>query len=240
MRAVARSSAHGAGVAGGVVASFRGGRVGLPDPVEVPAGNTGSPSSRGPSGTRCRTSAVAVRRIVFPMLHQLTSPAPSSGRWRASARVPGPPTQALFVETRRRGPHATLPTRSTHPGSRGSPPPCLAHPSTPACTPAPSRGRQRRHCGSVTAAAGGSVPGPRVSATGHRGYPARRGPFRRSPTCRTPPRSLRDLPDIGVLPEAALTDLEEAGRVLDIPEGWSPIHQSEPADKAYVVLAGEL
>ncbi|GAB3665433.1 hypothetical protein GCM10027596_31600 [Nocardioides korecus] len=55
-----------------------------------------------------------------------------------------------------------------------------------------------------------------------------------------PTPKLRDLPDIGVLPEATLTDLEEAGRVVDIPEGWSPIHQSEPADKAYVILAGEL
>lgn len=52
--------------------------------------------------------------------------------------------------------------------------------------------------------------------------------------------NLRDLPTIGVLPVATLEDLEQVGRIVQIPEGWSPIHQSEPADKAYVVLTGEL
>ncbi|WP_445259032.1 Crp/Fnr family transcriptional regulator [Nocardioides aurantiacus] len=34
--------------------------------------------------------------------------------------------------------------------------------------------------------------------------------------------------------------LLEVGRVVDIPDGWSPIHGGEPADQAYLVLEGRL
>lgn len=51
---------------------------------------------------------------------------------------------------------------------------------------------------------------------------------------------LGQLPGFADLPGAALAELEGSGRVVTIPDGWSPIHQSEPADKVYVLLRGHL
>ncbi|SDR75033.1 Cyclic nucleotide-binding domain-containing protein [Nocardioides scoriae] len=51
---------------------------------------------------------------------------------------------------------------------------------------------------------------------------------------------LSELPVIGTLPAETLKDLERVGRLVRIPAGWSPVHELEPADKAYVVLVGQL
>ena len=49
---------------------------------------------------------------------------------------------------------------------------------------------------------------------------------------------LASLPDIGDLPPETLRRVAGSGRSLDIPSGWTPVHQSEPSDKAYLVLSG--
>ncbi|KQT89515.1 hypothetical protein ASG49_17415 [Marmoricola sp. Leaf446] len=51
---------------------------------------------------------------------------------------------------------------------------------------------------------------------------------------------LAALPGIGTLPAQTLRRVSELGRSLRIPADWTPIHQSEPADKAYLVLSGHL
>ena len=63
----------------------------------------------------------------------------------------------------------------------------------------------------------------------------------RHPDTRSPgAAALADLPGFDALPATALAALDRVGRMLTIPAGWSPIHQSEPADEAYVLLEGEL
>lgn len=42
------------------------------------------------------------------------------------------------------------------------------------------------------------------------------------------------------LDREVITSLAETGSVVRIPRGWTPVDQQEPADKAYVVLAGRL
>ena len=49
---------------------------------------------------------------------------------------------------------------------------------------------------------------------------------------------LTTLPGIGDLSAQTLHAVAAAGRSLSIPSGWTPMHQSEPADKAYLVLSG--
>lgn len=62
----------------------------------------------------------------------------------------------------------------------------------------------------------------------------------RRPAVPDPSTDLAGLPGIGDLPPEVLDDLLQGGRLVNIPEGWTPIHQQEPADKAYVVLEGRL
>lgn len=49
---------------------------------------------------------------------------------------------------------------------------------------------------------------------------------------------LSDLPHVSDLSDGTLDALVETGRVVRIPGGWTPVHQQEPADKAYLVLRG--
>lgn len=51
---------------------------------------------------------------------------------------------------------------------------------------------------------------------------------------------LADLPEVGDLSSDSLRQLARSGHDVRIPAGWTPIHQSEPADKAYLVLAGHV
>lgn len=58
------------------------------------------------------------------------------------------------------------------------------------------------------------------------------------PLRRTP--GAPDLPGLHGLSAYSRRLLHERGRELRIPAGWTPVHRSEPADKAYLVLEGEL
>lgn len=51
---------------------------------------------------------------------------------------------------------------------------------------------------------------------------------------------LRDLGSFDGASEADLRRIAEAGRRVRVPQGWSLIWEKTPADKAYVVLAGEV
>lgn len=51
---------------------------------------------------------------------------------------------------------------------------------------------------------------------------------------------LDDLPGLDTLSPATRQALVDRGREVRIPAGWAPIHESEPADKAYLVLSGHL
>lgn len=53
-------------------------------------------------------------------------------------------------------------------------------------------------------------------------------------------QQLDAMPRVAELSPEARDDLAESGRVVRIPAGWTPIHQQEPADKAYLVLEGRL
>lgn len=48
------------------------------------------------------------------------------------------------------------------------------------------------------------------------------------------------MPQVAEPSPEARDDLAESGRVVRIPAGWTPIHQQEPADKAYLLLEGRL
>lgn len=54
------------------------------------------------------------------------------------------------------------------------------------------------------------------------------------------PRPLRNLPRFGDLSTAQMREVCEAGQEVNVPEGWSPITQSTPPDKAYLVIEGRL
>ncbi len=50
----------------------------------------------------------------------------------------------------------------------------------------------------------------------------------------------RELPGLESLEESERHRILEVGRVVHIPGRWSPIHDHEPADEAYLVLEGTL
>lgn len=54
------------------------------------------------------------------------------------------------------------------------------------------------------------------------------------------PRPLRNLPRFGDLSTEEMREVCEAGQEVNVPEGWSPIAQSTPPDKAYLVIDGRL
>lgn len=39
---------------------------------------------------------------------------------------------------------------------------------------------------------------------------------------------------------AQVEQIKQAGTAVTLPEGWSPIWQSTPSDKAYIILSGEV
>jgi CRP/FNR family transcriptional regulator, cyclic AMP receptor protein len=51
---------------------------------------------------------------------------------------------------------------------------------------------------------------------------------------------LRDLGSFAGAADADLRRIAQAGRRVNIPQGWSLIWEKTPADKAYVVLAGDV
>jgi len=51
---------------------------------------------------------------------------------------------------------------------------------------------------------------------------------------------LGELPLLAAASRAELTQIAAAGVLLTVPEGWSLIWERTPADKAYVVLAGDV
>lgn len=52
--------------------------------------------------------------------------------------------------------------------------------------------------------------------------------------------ALRGLPGFADLAEGDLRTIAGAGRLVTVPQGWSLIWEATPADKAYVVLSGEV
>lgn len=48
------------------------------------------------------------------------------------------------------------------------------------------------------------------------------------------------IPGLGGLSTYTRRRLLERGRGVHIPQGWTPVHAGEPADKAYLVLEGSL
>lgn len=54
------------------------------------------------------------------------------------------------------------------------------------------------------------------------------------------PKPLRHLPRFADLTEHEMREVCRAGQVVTVPEDWSPISQSTPPDKAYLVLEGTL
>jgi CRP/FNR family cyclic AMP-dependent transcriptional regulator len=52
--------------------------------------------------------------------------------------------------------------------------------------------------------------------------------------------ALRALPLFAEASDAELRTIAAAGRLVTVPEGWSLIWERTPADKAYVVLSGDL
>ncbi len=48
------------------------------------------------------------------------------------------------------------------------------------------------------------------------------------------------VPGLAALDPTSVSRLLEVGRLVHIPKGWTPIHDGEPADKAYLILEGEL
>lgn len=53
-------------------------------------------------------------------------------------------------------------------------------------------------------------------------------------------KALRALPLFAEASDAELRTIAAAGRLVTIPQGWSLIWERTPADKAYVVLSGEV
>ena len=54
------------------------------------------------------------------------------------------------------------------------------------------------------------------------------------------PKPLRNLPRFADLTETEMREVCRAGQEVNVPEGWSPISQSTPPDKAYLVIEGTL
>lgn len=52
--------------------------------------------------------------------------------------------------------------------------------------------------------------------------------------------ALRALPLLAEASDAELRTIAAAGRLVTVPQGWSLIWERTPADKAYVVLSGEV
>lgn len=52
--------------------------------------------------------------------------------------------------------------------------------------------------------------------------------------------ALRALPLFAEATDAELRTIAAAGRLVTVPQGWSLIWERTPADKAYVVLSGDL
>lgn len=52
-------------------------------------------------------------------------------------------------------------------------------------------------------------------------------------------RSLRRLGAFAGATDAELARVVQAGRLVQVPAGWSPIAENTPADKAYLLLEGE-
>jgi CRP-like cAMP-binding protein len=53
------------------------------------------------------------------------------------------------------------------------------------------------------------------------------------------PKPLESLPRFGDLSDAEMRQVCEAGREVNVPEGWSLVWEHTPADKAYLVLEGK-
>ena len=49
---------------------------------------------------------------------------------------------------------------------------------------------------------------------------------------------VRPVPGLAALAPASVKQLLKVGRLVHIPDGWTPIHDGEPADKAYLILEG--
>src|SRR6187397_603865 len=48
------------------------------------------------------------------------------------------------------------------------------------------------------------------------------------------------VPGLAALAPETVERLLEAGRLVHIPKGWTPIHDSVPSDKAYLILEGTM
>ena len=50
----------------------------------------------------------------------------------------------------------------------------------------------------------------------------------------------QQVPGLAALAPETVERLLEAGRLVHIPKGWTPIHDSVPSDKAYLILEGTM
>src|SRR6188472_2322139 len=50
----------------------------------------------------------------------------------------------------------------------------------------------------------------------------------------------QQVPGLAALAPETVERLIEAGRLVHIPKGWTPIHDSVPPDKAYLILEGTM
>jgi CRP-like cAMP-binding protein len=50
----------------------------------------------------------------------------------------------------------------------------------------------------------------------------------------------QQVPGLAALAPETVKRLLEAGRLVHIPKGWTPIHDSVPSDKAYLILEGTM
>ena len=50
----------------------------------------------------------------------------------------------------------------------------------------------------------------------------------------------QEVPGLAALAPETVKRLLEAGRLVHIPKGWTPIHDSVPSDKAYLILEGNM
>ena len=50
----------------------------------------------------------------------------------------------------------------------------------------------------------------------------------------------QEVPGLAALAPETVKRLLEAGRLVHIPRGWTPIHDSVPSDKAYLILEGTM
>jgi CRP-like cAMP-binding protein len=48
----------------------------------------------------------------------------------------------------------------------------------------------------------------------------------------------KNVPGLARLDPESVTGVLKSGRLVHIPDGWTPIHAGEPADEAYLVLEG--